>query len=43
MASLIRGAIYAHVTLLWERPCTSSILAASRITAADDWDDWFAG
>jgi hypothetical protein len=43
MASLIPGAIYAHVTLLWEGPYTSSVLTASWITAADDWNDWFAG
>jgi hypothetical protein len=29
-------AIHAHVTLLREGVCTSSI-------SADDWDDWFAG
>ena len=29
-------AIHAHVTLLREGACTSSI-------SADDWDDWFAG
>jgi hypothetical protein len=36
MASLIPSVIYVHVTLLWEGPCTSSVLAASWITAADD-------
>jgi len=35
-------AIHAHVTLLWGRACISSISAASWITIADDWDDWFA-
>ncbi len=35
--------IYVHVTLLREGACTSSISVASWITAADGWDDWFAG
>jgi len=32
-------AIHAHVTLLREGAGTSSISAASWITAADNWDD----
>ena len=36
-------AIYAHVTLLREGACISSISAASWVTIVDDWDDWFAG
>jgi hypothetical protein len=35
-------AIHAHVTLLREGACISSISAASWITVVDDWDDWFA-